>query len=178
MASTKNGGSSWCRSRATDTCCSCIASSSADCVLGVARLISSASSRLAKTGPGWNWKCALAVLLDEHVRADDVGGHQVRRELDAVEGAVDDVGERAHEHRLAQAGHALEQCVAVGDEADQRLPDEIVLADDDRLDLCLDSPCAVGELLGRQIGGRCPLEGWLGHAWLSYSSEVGLSDEK
>ena len=44
-----------------------------------------------------------------------------------------------HEHRLAQAGHALEQRVAVGDEADQRLPDEVVLADDDRLDLGLDA---------------------------------------
>ena len=75
---------------------------------------------------------ALAVLLDQDVRADDVGRHQVRRELDAVERAVDDVGEGAHEHRLAQAGHALEQRVAVGDQADQRLPDEVVLADDDR----------------------------------------------
>src|ERR1039458_7489368 len=32
---------------------SCMASSSADCVLGVARLISSASTRLAKMGPCW-----------------------------------------------------------------------------------------------------------------------------
>ena len=37
------------------TRCSCIASSSADWVFGVARLISSASTRLAKSGPGWNW---------------------------------------------------------------------------------------------------------------------------
>jgi hypothetical protein len=49
-------------------CCSCIASSSADCVLGVARLISSASSRLAKTGPGWkrNWRwpsCSMSTLV-------------------------------------------------------------------------------------------------------------------
>ncbi len=124
MASTKNGGSSVWRSRATVTCCSCIASSSADWVLGVARLISSASTRLAKTGPGWNWNCALAALLDEDVGADDVGGHQVGRELDAAEAAVDDVGEGAHQHRLAQAGHALEQRVAVGEQADQRLADE------------------------------------------------------
>ena len=34
------------------TVCSCMASSSADCVLGVARLISSASTRCAKIGPG------------------------------------------------------------------------------------------------------------------------------
>ena len=38
------------------TRCSCIASSSADCVFGVARLISSASTRLLKIGPCWNRK--------------------------------------------------------------------------------------------------------------------------
>ena len=62
---------------------------------------------------------ALAALLDEDVGADDVRGHQVGRELDAVEGAVDDVRERAHEHRLAQARHALQQRVGVGEQADQ-----------------------------------------------------------
>ena len=177
VASTKNGGSSWCRSRATETCCSCIASSSADCVLGVARLISSASSRLAKTGPGWNRNCALAVLLDEDVGADDVGRHQVRRELDAVERAVDDVRDGSHEHRLAQARHALEQRVAVGDEADQRLPDEVVLADDDRLDLATRS-LGRGRRTPRRRAqlGRRSLERRLGHR-LSYSW-TGLSDAK
>ena len=131
VASTKNGGSSLWRSRATETWCSCIASSSADWVLGVARLISSASTRLANTGPGWNRNVRWPPSLDEDVGADDVGGHQVGRELDAVERAVDDVGEGPHEHRLAQAGHALEQRVAVGDEADQHLSDEVVLAHDD-----------------------------------------------
>ena len=38
------------------TWCSCIASSRLDWVFGVARLISSASTRLAKIGPGWNRK--------------------------------------------------------------------------------------------------------------------------
>ena len=74
---------------------------------------------------------ALAALLDEDVRAGDVGRHQVRRELDPVERAVDDVGDRPDEHRLAEAGHALEQDVAVGEEAGQRLADEVALADDD-----------------------------------------------
>src|SRR5690606_13177342 len=54
VAMTKNGrGRGWLSPpRVTDR--SCIASSSADWVLGVARLISSARSRLAKTGPSWN----------------------------------------------------------------------------------------------------------------------------
>ena len=38
----------------TVTCCSAIASSSADCVFGVARLISSTRTTLAKIGPGRN----------------------------------------------------------------------------------------------------------------------------
>ncbi len=39
---------------ATVTDRSCIASSRADCVLGVARLISSARTRFANNGPRWN----------------------------------------------------------------------------------------------------------------------------
>jgi hypothetical protein len=44
------------RGPSTETCFSCIASSSAACVFGGVRLISSASSRLVKTGPGRNVK--------------------------------------------------------------------------------------------------------------------------
>ncbi len=51
-----NGSSTLCVSPATVTCFSCMASSNALWVLGVARLISSASRMLANTGPGWNWK--------------------------------------------------------------------------------------------------------------------------
>ena len=46
-------GSGW-RFPPTVTACSCIASSRADCVFGVARLISSASRICPNTGPGWN----------------------------------------------------------------------------------------------------------------------------
>ncbi len=54
VARTKNGdGSGWV-SPITVTRCSCMASKSADCVFGEARLISSASMMLVKRGPGWN----------------------------------------------------------------------------------------------------------------------------
>ena len=53
---TKNGQGRARVSPSTLTCFSSIASSSADCVLGLARLISSASSTCANTGPGWNTK--------------------------------------------------------------------------------------------------------------------------
>ena len=134
--------------RATVTWCSCIASSRLDWVFGVARLISSASTRFAKIGPDWNRKIRWPVLLDEDVRAGDVRRHQVRRELDAVERAVDDVGDRPDEHRLAEAGHALEQHVAVREEPGQGLADQLALADDDLADLALDRRRPLGEGLG------------------------------
>ena len=101
---------------------------------------------------------ALAVLLDEDVRAGDVGRHQVRRELDPVERAVDGVRDGPDEHRLAEAGDALEQDVAVGQQAGQGLADEVALADDDPPDLALDGLGAFGECLGRESGrGRLGL---------------------
>ena len=54
VARTKNGSGSVWVVRPAVTRRSCIASSRADCVLGVARLTSSARTRLANSGPGWN----------------------------------------------------------------------------------------------------------------------------
>ncbi len=53
VASTMNGASRGYVTPPTVTACSCIASSSADCVFGVARFTSSASTMLANTGPRW-----------------------------------------------------------------------------------------------------------------------------
>ena len=115
-------------------------------------MISSARTRFAKIGPGWKRKTRWPALLDEDVGAGDVGRHQVRRELDPVEGAVDDVGDRADEHRLAEAGDALEQDVAVGEQAGDRLADQGRLADDDAPDLAFDGLRTFGERLGREAG--------------------------
>ena len=56
VAMTKNGAGSLRVSPSAVTWCSSIASSSADCVFGVARLTSSARITCAKIGPGWNLK--------------------------------------------------------------------------------------------------------------------------
>ena len=48
-------------------------------------------------------RLARRAALDDHVGADDVGGHQVGRELDARERQVQRLGQRAHQQRLAQA---------------------------------------------------------------------------
>ena len=85
--------------------------------------------------------------------ADDVGRHEVGRELHAGELEVERPGERLHEQRLGHAGHALEQHVAAheqrGDEAGQRA----VLADDDLADLLADGEHG-GPDRGVLVGGR------------------------
>jgi hypothetical protein len=74
------------------------------------RLISSASD----VGEDWarehHRRRRSPVLLDE-VGAGDVQA-SVRRELNAVELQVDDLGQRRDEQRLGQAGHADNQAVA------------------------------------------------------------------
>ncbi len=59
VAMTMNGSPTECGVPSTVTRPSSITSSSADCVLGEARLISSASTIVAKIGPGWNSKACL-----------------------------------------------------------------------------------------------------------------------
>ena len=45
------------------------------------------------------------------------------------------VGDGAHQQRLAEAGDALQEHVAAGDQGGQRALDDVVLADDDLADL-------------------------------------------
>src|SRR5436190_6879101 len=78
------GGGRWYVSPSTVTCCSCMHSSSAACVFGDARLISSTSRRFAKTGPGRNsnsferWLKTLTPVTSEGSRS----GVNCRREND------------------------------------------------------------------------------------------------
>ena len=60
VAITMNGLGSWWLVPSAETWRSSIASSSADCVFGEARLISSASTMLANSGPGWKTNASLA----------------------------------------------------------------------------------------------------------------------
>jgi hypothetical protein len=69
------------------------------------------------------------VLLDD-LRARDVRGHEVRGELDAAELEVERLGQRLHEEGLGEPRHAHEQGVAVGEERDEQLLDDFVLAHD------------------------------------------------
>ena len=82
-----------------------------------------------RTGLELEERAAVRVLLHD-VGADDVGRHQVRRELDARELQVQDVGQRVHEARLADAGNALEQHVPAGEQARDGQSNDLVVADD------------------------------------------------
>ena len=76
-----------------------------------------------------------AVLRTVDQRADDVGGQQVGRELDAMEGGLDRGRQGADGQGLGQAGHAFEQDVAVGQQPDQQPVHQLLLADDDPANL-------------------------------------------
>ena len=115
------------RTPSTETWPSSIASSSADCVLGGVRLISSASSRLVKTGPSRNDELAAAAV--DHHRAGDVAGHQVRRELHPTGLHRQGGRQAAHEQRLGDARHALHEHMAAAQERDQQAGHGGVLAD-------------------------------------------------
>ena len=84
---------------------------------------------MAKTGPLRVREAAGLRIVN--LRADDVGGQHVRRELQAREFDVHAVGQRFDGERLGQAGHAFEQHVAVGQQADDQPLGQIILADDD-----------------------------------------------
>ena len=90
-----------------------------------------------------------AVLLD-HFRAEDVGRHQVGRELDAVEPQVDGLGELLDEQRLGQPGNAAQQAVPAGEKRDQDLADDPLLADDRLGQLALEPPGHLGTTSARR----------------------------
>ena len=74
------------------------------------------------------------VLLD-HVRAGDVRGHQVRRELDPAESQLQRLGQRADHQRLGDARHAFQNAVALAEHRDQQFIEDLLLSDDDLADL-------------------------------------------
>ena len=121
----------------------------ADWVLGVARLISSASTICEKDRARLKLEHATAVgQLHDDVGADDVGRHQVGRELDAVEVERDRIGQRAHQKRLAQTRHAFQQRMAADEQAGQDAMDDLVVADDHLGDLRLDLFIRGAEFIG------------------------------
>ena len=138
-----NGRGRGCVWPSTDTCRSLMASSKALCVRGVARLISSANTTLAKIGPG-----AKTELLRPRVvqaAAGDVGRQEVGRELDAVERAGHAAGHGLAHQCLAHPGHVFQQDVFAGQQGDHAQSHGLTLAQHHAADVSLE--------LGNQIFG-------------------------
>jgi hypothetical protein len=112
---------------------SSIASSSAACVFGGVRLISSASSRFVKTGPV-ELEFGGTGVVDQ--RAGDVSRHQVRVNCTRLNSNCR-AAERVRTSRvLANTGHTLEQDMPAAQERDHETADDGVLADDHLGDFC------------------------------------------
>ena len=69
---------------------------------------------------------------------EDVGRHQVGRELNAVELQVHGFRELLDQQRLGEARHAAQQAMAAGEEGDQDLAHHALLADDGLRKLALE----------------------------------------
>src|SRR5579871_614298 len=111
-------GSEWHRPSIV-TWLSFIASSSADWVFGVVRLISSAKRKLLKIGPGLNSKTSECALYGD---AQDVARKHVAGELQAMKTAGNRARQRLRQRSLTDAGNVLNQQVAARQETDQREP--------------------------------------------------------
>ncbi len=128
-----------------------MASSSADCVLGVVRLISSASRKLVKIGPGLNSKASDVDVIDGD--AENVAGQHVAGELQAVEAARHGAGQGLRQGGLADAGHVLDEQMAARQQADEGQPDDFGLAANGRPEGGLQFG-QLGEDFGRESSRR------------------------
>ena len=144
---TKNGSGSLRVSPSCETWRSSIASINALCVFGGARLISSASTTEWKIGPGWKRNARVSRVEDRH--AEHIGRQEVARELDARVLEAERRRERLRERRLADAGDVLDQQVTAGEQAREREPQRLALADDDAVELRQDGGQAFGD---RDVG--------------------------
>ena len=74
----------------------------------------------------------------EHLRAQDVGRHQVGGELHPFLGETQDYPQGLGQAGLGEARDTYQQRVTAGQNGDQRVLDHALLAEDDPADLCFD----------------------------------------
>ena len=92
----------------------------------------------------------------EHVRADDVGRHQVGRKLNTLETKVEYGCDRANEQRLGHAGQPDQQGVSAREDAHQHFIEHVALTDNHLPHLVSDPVCPVthGQCQGH-LFSRC-----------------------
>ena len=119
----------------TVTCPSCIASSSAAWVLGGVRLISSARTTPANTGPGRKTSSPARSAIVPVTSDGSMSGVNCRRRNSSAERP----GCRARQQRLRDAGDALQQHVAAERQRGEHVLQRLVVADDDLAYLARDA---------------------------------------
>ena len=83
----------------------------------------------------------LAVCLIEYGETDNIRGQGIGSELDTLGVQTQGLGKRLGQGRLAHAGHILQQHMALGQDGQQHLADDVLLAQNDLVDLCLNLIC-------------------------------------
>ena len=96
-------------------------------------------------------------------RPDEVGRHEVGRELDARERPAENAGRRLDGEGLREARHALDEQMPVREQADEHSLQHLVLPRDDPPDL---EQCLLELLLGILRRRHCDVLRFLGHVGL------------
>ena len=78
--------------------------------------------------------------------AGDIGRHEIGGELNASEGEVEGLRQRANEQGLGETGNADEKAVAAGEEPKDKLLDDLRLTDDDLADLGVELIAGAGQI--------------------------------
>ena len=98
----------------------------------------------------------LASVLAEDRHARDVAREQVRGELDPAHRTVDGLGESLGQHRLADAGHVLDEQVTFGEQHGDGQLHDVRLAFDHLLDGSADTPTGFRDLF--EVAPLCSRE--------------------
>ncbi len=91
---------------------------------------------------------SVSALLVQYLGSRDIRGHQIRRELNALERQIQYLGDGLDEERLGEAGHAGDQAMPTGEERHQDLVDDGILSDDHLANLGEDALTSVGDAFG------------------------------
>ena len=81
-----------------------------------------------------------AVLRPIDLRAREIGGQQIRRELQAMEVAFDAVAQHFDRARLREPRRAFDEQVAVAQEGDEHAIQQSLLADDETFQVRFELP--------------------------------------
>ena len=128
-----------------------------------------ADDEVGEHGAGLELELARLLVVDGH--AGHVARQQVGRELDAPHGAVDGAGQRLGQHRLADSRDVLDQQVTLGEQDDEREPDDLGLALDHLLDVVADAPRGLLQVLEPcRAGGGAGATYHRGSSWVGGAS--------